>query len=102
MVNQVKSTNDFKEAVKSGVVLVDFYATWCGPCKMIAPFLEDLSKKYRSVKFIKVDVDELEDVAADAGVSAMPTFKLYKDGNAVDELVGASKDKLEELVKKYA
>lgn len=73
-----------------------------GPCKAIAPFFEELSKKYTGAKFLKVDVDELEDVSAHAGVSAMPSFFIYKDGQIIDRLVGASKDKLEALVAKHA
>jgi thioredoxin 1 len=68
---------------------------------MIGPFFEELSKKYTNLKFIKVDVDELEDVASEAGVSAMPSFYVYKEGKVVDTVVGASKDKLEALIAKY-
>lgn len=70
---------------------------------MISPFFEELSKQNgEKLKFIKVDVDELEDASSKAGVSAMPSFFVYKDGQIVDQLVGASKEKLEALVKKYA
>lgn len=68
---------------------------------MIAPFFEELSGKYPSVQFIKVDVDELDDVSSEAGVSAMPSFFMYKDGAKIDELVGASKEKLEAMVAKH-
>ena len=102
MVKQVTSADEFNSTIATGTTVVDFTATWCGPCKMIAPFFEELSKTYTSVQFIKVDVDELEDVSSAAGVSAMPSFFIYKDGSVVDKLVGASKDKLEEMIKKYA
>lgn len=102
MVKQIQSTEEFKETIKSGTVIVDFTATWCGPCKQIAPFFQELSEKYTNIKFVKVDVDELEDVTSEAGVSAMPSFYVYKDGEVAEKLVGASKDKLEDLVKKFA
>jgi thioredoxin 1 len=102
MVHQCETPEDFKAKVASGTTIVDFTATWCGPCKQIAPFFSDLSEKYKTVQFIKVDVDELESVAQEAGVSAMPTFMIYKDGKNVDSLVGASKEKLESLVQKFA
>jgi thioredoxin 1 len=68
---------------------------------MIAPYFEELSKQYTNLKFIKVDVDELEDVAAEAGVSAMPTFMIFKGGKKIEEIVGANKEKLADLCKKY-
>jgi thioredoxin 1 len=83
-------------------VCLSFSASWCGPCKMIAPFFQELSAKYTSLTFIKVDVDELEEISTEAGISAMPSFYIYKNGQIVDKLVGASKEKLEELIKKYA
>ena len=102
MVHQATSPTEFKEIVKTGKVVVDFTATWCGPCKMIGPFFDELSKKYTDVKFIKVDVDELDDVASEAGVSAMPSFYYYEEGKVVETLVGASKEKLEQLIAKHS
>lgn len=83
---------------------MDFTASWCGPCKRIAPFFEELSAKYPSVTFIKVDVDDLDMVAGAAGIRAMPTFLIYKDGKPVPDakLEGASPDALEALVKRFA
>ena len=66
---------------------------------MIAPFFEELAAKYPGVVFVKVDVDDLDDVAAECGFSAMPTFQLYSNGVKVQELTGADKDKLEALAK---
>jgi len=66
------------------LVIVDFYATWCGPCKMISPELEKMaSSEFTDVMFLKVDVDENEDIAAEYNVTAMPTFIFFKNGNQV-------------------
>eukprot|EP00850_Spirogloea_muscicola_P011164 SM000068S20596 [mRNA] locus=s68:434021:434770:+ [translate_table: standard] len=82
-------------------VVVDFSATWCGPCRAIAPTFAALSKKYPNIVFLKVDVDDVPDVAAACKISAMPTFQVFRNKHKVDELVGASPPKLEELVGKY-
>eukprot|EP00240_Pyramimonas_obovata_P008267 CAMPEP_0118921258 /NCGR_PEP_ID=MMETSP1169-20130426/602_1 /TAXON_ID=36882 /ORGANISM="Pyramimonas obovata, Strain CCMP722" /LENGTH=103 /DNA_ID=CAMNT_0006861955 /DNA_START=110 /DNA_END=421 /DNA_ORIENTATION=+ len=102
MVNQLADEAAWAAAKASDTaVIVDFTASWCGPCKMIAPFFEELSGKYTNVSFVKIDVDDLDSVAAECGVTAMPTFQVWKKGAKVDEMVGASKDKLEEMVAKY-
>ncbi len=80
-------------------VVVDFTATWCGPCKTIAPYFEELSAKFPDIEFVKIDVDELEDLAAECGISAMPTFHVYSNGVKVAEMTGADKDKLLALCK---
>ena len=84
-------------------VVIDFTATWCGPCQRIAPFFEELSTKYPSVTFVKVDVDEMDTISAQCGVRCMPTFMVYNDGKKTDaKLEGASPDALEALVKQFA
>ncbi|KAL4584257.1 hypothetical protein LXL04_008853 [Taraxacum kok-saghyz] len=84
------------------LVVVDFTATWCGPCRMIAPIFADLAKKMPNVVFLKVDVDELESVAQEYSVEAMPTFLFLKDGEIVHKVVGAKKDEIVSSVEKYA
>uniref|UniRef100_A0A0D6R8H2 Thioredoxin domain-containing protein n=2 Tax=Araucaria cunninghamii TaxID=56994 RepID=A0A0D6R8H2_ARACU len=91
------------EATSNGkIVVVDFTAQWCGPCKMIAPFYSELSEKYPQLVFLKVDVDEMNDLTATWDVRAMPTFVFLKDGKQIDKLVGANKPELEKKVINYA
>ncbi|KAI8091923.1 PITH domain-containing protein [Thamnidium elegans] len=84
------------------LVVVDFYATWCGPCKMITPFYTQLSTKYSQVVFSKVDVDEAKEIAAACKVSSMPTFQFYKGGSKVAEMKGANPQQLEHYVKQHS
>ncbi|KAI9200600.1 hypothetical protein LWI28_010310 [Acer negundo] len=84
------------------LVVVDFTATWCPPCRLIAPVFSDLAKKLTNAIFLKVDVDELKSVAQDWAVEAMPTFIFLKEGKIVDKFVGAKKDELEMVVTKHA
>ncbi|XP_062111729.1 thioredoxin H-type-like [Humulus lupulus] len=88
--------NTYKEQDK--LVVIDFTATWCGPCRSMEPTLSDLSKLFIDVEFVKIDVDELPDVAAECGVQAMPTFLLMKKGSQVDRVVGARKDELKKKI----
>ncbi|CAL9155673.1 unnamed protein product [Musa hybrid cultivar] len=76
------------------LVVIDFTASWCGPCRAIAPIFADLAKRYPNVIFLKVDVDELKPVAEDWAIEAMPTFIFLKEGTIVDKIVGAHKDEL--------
>eukprot|EP01018_Ginkgo_biloba_P015721 Gb_20967 [translate_table: standard] len=91
--------NNLKEANKQNqLVVVDFTAQWCGPCRVIGPVFNELSKKYQNVTFLKVDVDEMKDVTAEWDVQAMPTFLFIKDGKEVARIVGARKDELEKRI----
>jgi len=83
------------------LLVIDFSAKWCGPCQTIAPVFSQLSNKYPTVDFIKVDVDDQPDIAAAHGVSALPTFILMKNGQRVDEMRGANASRLEQLIKKH-
>jgi len=83
-------------------LVVDFYAQWCGPCKVVAPKIVTLAGEHPDVSFVKVDVDELEDIAGEQGISAMPTFKFFKNGQVQKDLevVGASIDAIKTSVTK--
>lgn len=93
--------NEFDEVVLKSdkPVLVDFYATWCGPCKMMAPMLDQLSEEKQDVKFAKIDVDDAERLAILYGISSIPCMILFKNGEEADRVVGAvPKQKLEQVV----
>lgn len=79
---------NLEELVKEGICVVDFFATWCGPCKMLGPVLEELAKEKSEVKFIKVDVDQQEELARRYGVMSVPTLLFFKDGVLVEQSVG--------------
>ncbi|KAF5179972.1 Thioredoxin h2 [Thalictrum thalictroides] len=79
---------------KSSLIVIDFSATWCGPCRMIEPIFAEMSNKFNDVVFIKIDVDELADVAKEYDVQAMPTFVLLKNGKQIDKVLGAKKAEL--------
>ena len=81
-------------------MVVDFFATWCGPCKAVAPVVGKLSETYTNVKFLQVDVDKVGSVAQELQVRAMPTFVLFKDGKLQDKrVVGGNMKELEEEIK---
>lgn len=94
--------SNFKEYLASGKpVVMDFWAEWCGPCRMVAPIIDQLADEYAGqVNIGKVDVDNNNDVAAEYGIRNIPTILFFKDGQLVDKQVGAvPKDKIEEKIK---
>ncbi|CAJ1086012.1 thioredoxin-like [Xyrichtys novacula] len=95
MVQNVESLEEFQKILKDAgdkLVVVDFTATWCGPCKQIGPKFEEESKNpdNKNVIFLKVDVDEAEDVSSHCAIKCMPTFQFYKNGTMIDEFSGAN------------
>lgn len=96
------SDSSFDEDVlnASGPVLVDFWAAWCGPCKMIAPVLDELAKEYAGkIKICKMDVDANKETPTKFGIRGIPTLIVFKDGNAEGTKVGAlSKPQLQEFI----
>ncbi|WP_127585793.1 thioredoxin [Paenibacillus koleovorans] len=97
------SDQSFKSEVEStGTVLVDFWAPWCGPCKMIAPVLEELDSEIGDLKIAKVNVDDNPESAARFGVMSIPTLIVFKDGQPVDKIVGFKpKDALKTVVSRH-
>lgn len=92
---------NFNEVVSQGLVLVDFFATWCGPCRMLAPILAELDQE-KMVKIVKVDVDQHEDLARKHTVMSVPTLMLFKDGNVVAQISGFMPlDNLKEWINNY-
>ena len=86
---KILNSNEFDNAIASGIVLVDFYADWCGPCKMLSPVLEGVAEKMKDkVTIVKVDVDRSPDLAAKFGVMSVPTMIMFKNGRQVDAFSG--------------
>jgi len=79
---------NFNELISSGEVLVDFFATWCGPCRMLSPVLEEMSTERSGVKIVKIDVDECPNLSRKYGVMSVPTLFLFKDGKEISKQNG--------------
>ncbi|KAF4631922.1 hypothetical protein G7Y89_g6205 [Cudoniella acicularis] len=91
VVHNVASKAEFEAAIKDNkIVILDAFAVWCGPCKVIAPTLVKYSDEFPNAHFIKIDVDEVPDVAEELGITAMPTFLIFKDGKQEAKVVGAN------------
>lgn len=85
---KIINSQEFNNTIESGVVVVDFFATWCGPCKMLAPVIDELSNELDNVNFVKVDIDQSMDLAQKFRIVSVPTLKVFKNGEEVDTLMG--------------
>ncbi len=98
MVKKINS-EEYREVIKEGYSLVDFYADWCGPCQMLAPIVEEVSNEISSVSFYKLNTDENTQVAIENNISSIPALGLFKDGERIDLSIGLiSKEKLIDFI----
>ena len=99
--SEVMTMDEFQEFIAEGVTLVDFWATWCGPCKMMIPVMEELEAELAgAAKVIKLDVDENQEVSSNYGVRTLPAFFVFKDGDVVAQFSGPqSKETLADAVR---
>ena len=97
---KLNKIEDFDTIISEGKVVVDFFANWCGPCKMLAPVLEEVSNEHADIKFLKVDTDEFSILAQRYGIMSIPTVKVFENGKETKSNVGfMDKDTLEDFIK---
>ena len=85
---KIINSNEFNETIETGITLVDFFAEWCGPCKMMGPVLEELSNQYSDVEFVKVNIDDNMDLAERFQIMSIPTVYIFKDGQVIGKNTG--------------
>lgn len=90
IMTKILNVENFYEETQNGVVLVDFFANWCAPCKMIAPVIDELANELDNVKVFKVDIDQSMELGVEFKIKSIPTFLFFKDGVVVDKLMGVN------------
>lgn len=91
--------NEFNDKIKNGKVLVDCYADWCGPCRMLSPIIDELASGREDTSFYKLDVDDAERICKEYGIMSIPALLLFKDGKLISKSIGLKqKDELEEML----
>ena len=99
---EINGISELEKVTSEGLVVVDFFATWCGPCKMLSPVLEQINEDRSDVKIVKVDIDSNMDLAKKYGIMSVPTVILFKDGKEVDKKIGfMPKDMITEWLNEY-
>ncbi len=88
MLKHIKTLEEFHEEMKASRVLVDFYATWCGPCRMLSPLIEQLAEEYPELTILKIDTDEVPGAAAEYNVYSIPTLVYLENGKKIDQAAG--------------
>ncbi|MGN1279044.1 MAG: thioredoxin [Limosilactobacillus sp.] len=102
MAVNVTTDQSFEQDTATGVALIDFWATWCGPCRMQSPVVEALSEEMPGVNFYKLDVDQNPDTARQFRIMSIPTLMIKKDGQVVDQIVGYHpKEQLQQILQQY-
>ena len=99
MIKHLENSNDFEKEIQGNLVIIDFYADWCGPCQMLAPVLEELDKEM-DIKIVKINTDDLPDIARAFRIMSIPTLILFKDGKPVKKELGFMPiERLREFIK---
>ena len=102
MAVNVTTDQTFEQDTATGVDLIDFWATWCGPCKMQSPVIDQLAEERQDVKFTKMDVDHNQETAQKFRIMSIPTLMVKKDGKVVDQIIGYhSEDQLKQILQQY-
>ena len=102
MIEEIKNSEEFENEIKSNaIVFADFYATWCPPCKALSPIVEEIEKENADIKFLKINVDDEQELAIEYGIMSVPTLVFIKNGEPVNKRVGLiSKKELQAFLNK--